>query len=78
MHSNGYSFHCLLMRSLTGDEMDLDAKNSQEERVVGLMMPRPPSLGGRPRRSHSRSFGGDLPVREGISFVLMQVSSGRR
>ena len=78
MHSNRYSFLCSLMRSLRGDEMDLETKNSQEGRVVGLMMPRSPSLGGRPRRSRSRSFGGNLPVREGISFVLIQVSSGRR
>ena len=31
-------------------------------------MPRPPSLGGRPRRSRSMSLGGDLPVREGMEF----------
>ena len=35
MHSNGYSFLSSLMRSLTGGEMDLEAKNSQEGRVVG-------------------------------------------
>ena len=58
MHLNGYSFLCSLKRSVRGDEMDLEAKNSQEGRVVGLMMLRPPSLGGRPRRSHSKFLGG--------------------
>ena len=55
--------------------MDLQALSSPVDVLVGLIMPRPPSLGGRPRRSCSMSFGGDLPVREGMKFERMQISS---
>ena len=48
--------------------MDLEASNSLEDSMVGLVMPRPPSLGGMQRRSRSRSFGGDLQVREGMKL----------
>ena len=73
-----YSNHCSSKRLLRGAEMDLEASSSLEGSMDGLVMPRPPSLGGRPRRSHSRSFGGDLPVREGMKLERMQFSSGRR
>ena len=76
MHSMGYSNHCSLIRLHKGKEMDLEALNSPVDNLVGLMMSRPPSLGGRPRRSRSISFGGDLPVREGTNFERMQFSSG--
>ena len=56
--------------------MDLEALNSPVDMSVGLIMPRPPSLGGRPSRSHSRSFGGGLPVKEGMRIERMQFSSG--
>ena len=38
----------------------------------------PPNLAGRARRSRSMSFGGGLPVKAGISLVLIIVSSGKR
>ena len=75
MHSKGYSIRCSLIILLRGAEIDLEALNSPDGSMVGLVMPRPPSLGGRPRRSRSRSFGGDLPVREGIKLEQMQSSS---
>ena len=56
--------------------MDLEALNSPMDILVGLIMPRPPSLGGRPRRSRSKSFGGGLPVKEGMRMERMQFSSG--
>ena len=41
------------------------------------MKPRPPtSLGGKDKRSHSRSPGGALPVRDGIRFDLIMSSMG--
>ena len=76
MHWKGYSDRCSLMRLLRGAEMDLEAMSSLEGSVAGLVMPRPPNRGGRLRRSRSRSFGGDLPVREGMSFSRMQFSRG--
>ena len=48
--------------------MDLEALNSLVDIPVGLIMPRPPSLGGRPSRSRFKSFGGGLPVNEGMSL----------
>ena len=56
--------------------MDLEALNSPVDNLVGLLMLRPPSLGGRPRRSCSVAFGGDLPVTDGMKFEWMQFSSG--
>ena len=55
--------------------MDLDDSKSLDN-IIGLVIPRPPSLGGRPRRLHSRSIGEDLPVREGMKFEQMKFSSG--
>ena len=77
MQLKGYSKHWFLIRLLRGEEIDLEALNSWVDCVVGLMMPRPPSLGGKLRRSRSRSFGGDFPVRGGIKFERMHFSSGR-
>ena len=76
MHSKGYSNHCSLIRLHKGKEMDLEVLNSPVDIPVGSIMPKPPCLGGRPRRSCSLSFGGDLPVREGMKFEQMQFSSG--
>ena len=56
--------------------MNLEALNSPVDISVGLIMPRPPSLGGRPSRSRSRSFGGGLRVKEGMRMERMQFSSG--
>ena len=56
--------------------MDLEELNSPVDIIVGLVIPRPPSLGGRPRRLRSRSFGGGLPVRFGMKFERIQFSSG--
>ena len=77
MHWKGYSDRCSLIRLLRGAEMDLEAMNSLEGSGVELVMARPPNRGGRLRRSHSRSFGGDLTVRrEEMSFSQMLFSSG--
>ena len=40
----------------------MEAGCSDDERLVGLTMPRPPSLAGKVRSSRSLSFGGALPV----------------
>ena len=39
-----------------------------------MVKPRPPSLGGKDKRSRSRSPGGALPVRDGIRFDLIMSS----
>ena len=52
----------------------MEARCSEDERVVGLTMPRPPSLTGRARSSRTVSLGGALPVRAGISRERMQSS----
>ena len=41
------------------------------DRLEGMVKPRPPSLGGKDKRSRSRSPGGALPVRDGIRFDLV-------
>ena len=56
--------------------MDNEESNSMEDSDVGLMIPRPPHIAGRARRSQTRLFGGGLPVREGIRLSRMQSSSG--
>ena len=76
MHSKGYSNRCSLIRLLKGEVMDLEALNSPVDIPVGLIMPRPPSLGGSPSRSRSRSFGGGLPVKARMRIEQMQFSSG--
>jgi len=48
------------MRLLRGEAMDIEESNSMEDSDVGLMIPRPPSLAGRARRSRTRLFGGGL------------------
>ena len=74
MHSKGYFNRCSLIRLLRGAEIDLEAPNSLEGNKIGLVMPRPPSLGGRLRRSRSRSFGGDLPVKIGFEATYPQIT----
>ena len=54
----------------------IEAANSKADRLVGMVKPRPPSLGGKEKRSHSRSPGGALPVRGGIRFDLIMSSMG--
>ena len=43
---------------------------------TGFAMPILPSLGRRPRRSHSKSFGVGLSQIEGMRIVLMDPSNG--
>ena len=43
---------------------------------TGFAMPIPPSLGGRPRRSRSKSFSAGLSQIEGMRVVLMDPSNG--
>ena len=54
------------MRSYNGIVTLVEASNSMADRLVGMVKPRPPSLGGKDRSSRSRSPGGALPVRDGI------------
>ena len=54
----------------------MEARCSEVERVVGLTMPRLPSLTGKARSSRTVSFGGALPVRAGISWEQMQSLRG--
>ena len=44
--------------------------------LEGMRIPNPPCRAGRPKRSHSRSFGGGRPVIAGIRFVLSTSSRG--
>ena len=46
----------------------IEASNSTADRLVGMVKPIPPSLGGKDKRSRSRSPRGALPVRDGIRF----------
>ena len=62
------------MRSYDGCVSVIEAANPN--RLVGMVKPRPPSLGGKDKRSHSRSPGGALPVRDGIRFDLIMSSMG--
>ena len=59
------------MRSYNGFVTVIEASNSMADRLVGMVKPRPPSLGGKDRSSRSRLPGGALPVRDGIRFDLM-------
>ena len=54
----------------------IEASNSMADRLVEMVKPRPPSLGGKDKRSRSRSPGGALPVRDGIRFDLIMSSMG--
>ena len=61
------------MRLYNGCVTVIEAANSKADRLVGMVKPRPPSLGGKDKRSHSRSPGGALPVRDEIRFDLQWV-----
>ena len=61
------------MRSYNGF---VEASNSMADILVGMVKPRPPSLGGKDRSRRSRSPGGALPVRDGIRFDLIMSSMG--
>ena len=50
--------------------MDWVSSNS-EEREVGEVMPKPPSLAGNPKSYCSSSLGGALYVKAGINFILI-------
>ena len=50
------------MRSYNGFVTVIEASNSMADRLVGMVKPRPPSLGGKDKSSRSRSPGGALPV----------------
>ena len=56
----------------------MEARCSEVERVVGLTMPRLPSLTGKARSSQTVSLGGALLVRAGISREQMQSLRGCR
>ena len=58
------------MRSYNGFVTVIEASHSMADRLVGMVKPRLPNLGGKDNRSHSRSPGGALPVRDGIRFDL--------
>ena len=64
------------MRSYNGFVAVVEASNSMADRLVGMVKPRPPSLGGKDRSSRSRSPGGALPVRDGMRFDLIMSSMG--
>ena len=64
------------MRSYNGCVTAIKAASSKADRLVGMVKPRPPSLGGKDKRSRSRSPGGALPVRDGIRFDLIMSSMG--
>ena len=64
------------MRSYNGFVTVIEASNSMADRLVGMVKPRPPSLGGKDKSSRSRSPGGALPVRDGIRFDLIMSSMG--
>ena len=56
------------MCSLNGAEIvTVEARSSEDERLVGLTMPRLPSLTGKARISRLVSLGEALPVRAGIN-----------
>ena len=65
-----------MLRLYNGFVTVIEASNSMADRLVGMVKPRPPSLGGKDKRSHSRSPGGALPVRDGIRFDLIMSSMG--
>ena len=74
MHSKDYSNRSFsLIRLHNSKEMDLEVLNSPVDNLVGLMMPRPPSIG---QDGCILSLWGDLPVREGMKLERMQFSSG--
>ena len=54
----------------------LEALYSYTWPVDGIRIPSPPSLAGRANSVRSVSFGGGLPVREGIRFLRSTSSSG--
>ena len=56
----------------------VEERNSVSVVLAGLISTMSPNLAGTESRSHSRSFGGGLPVSTGISLVLMDSSMGRR
>ena len=56
----GVPWFCSRMRSLSGAEMLMEAWCSDGDSLVGLTIPRPPSLAGKERSSRSVSFGGAL------------------
>ena len=56
----GVPWFCSRMRSLSGVEMLMEAWCSDDDSLVGLTIPRPPSLAGKARSSRSVSFGGAL------------------
>ena len=62
------------MRSYNGFVALIEASNSMADRLVGMVKPRPPSLGGKDKSSHSRSPGGALPGRDGVRFDLIMSS----
>ena len=53
-------------------------QNSFVVACVGFVRASPPNRAGSASKLRSISFGGDLPVRAGISSVLMVCSSGSR
>ena len=64
------------MRSYNGFVTVVEASNSMADRLVGMVKPRPLSLGGKDRSSRSRSPGGALTVRDGMRFDLIMSSMG--
>ena len=62
------------MQSYNGCVTVIEAANSKDDRLVGMV--KPYSLGGKDKRSRSRSPGGALPVRDGVRFDLIMFSMG--
>ena len=56
--------------------MEIEAGNSLDRLLVGLMIPSPPRRAGRAKSSRSSSFGEALPVQAGMSRNLMISSRG--
>ena len=64
------------MRLYNGFVTVIEASNPMADGLVGMVNPRPPSLGGKDKRSRSTSPGGALAVRDGIKFHLIMSSMG--